>query len=130
MEGIAARAGVGKATLYRRWKSREDVVAAAVADFVADIAIPDTGSVEEDLLLLERRAVAVYRGRPGRILPGLLAAMAAAPPWPPCSREGLRGVSCAPTWTWSWPWISWVVPSSTGCWSPEGRWTTPSPRGW
>jgi AcrR family transcriptional regulator len=78
MEGIAARAGVGKATLYRRWKSREDVVAAAVADFVADIAIPDTGSVEEDLLLLERRAVAVYRGRPGRILPGLLAAMASS----------------------------------------------------
>lgn len=77
MEGIAARAGVGKATLYRRWKSFEDVVAAAVTDFVeGKIQIPDTGSLEHDLRLLMQRAVETYRGRPGRIMPGLLAAMA------------------------------------------------------
>ena len=29
MEGIAARAGVGKATLYRGWKSCEEVIVAA-----------------------------------------------------------------------------------------------------
>lgn len=78
MEGIADRAGVGKATLYRRWKSPEEVVAAAVAAFVEEIRIPNTGSVEEDLRLLMRQAVEVYRGRPGRVLPGLLAAMAAS----------------------------------------------------
>ena len=78
MEGIADRAGVGKATLYRRWKSPEEVVAAAVATFVEEIRIPDTGSLEEDLRLLMHRAVEVYRGRPGRVLPGLLAAMAAS----------------------------------------------------
>lgn len=77
MEGIAARAGVGKATLYRRWKSCEEVVAAAVAGFVEEeIQIPDTGSVESDLRLLMSQAVKAYRGRPGKIMPGLLAAMA------------------------------------------------------
>jgi AcrR family transcriptional regulator len=77
MEGIAARAGVGKATLYRRWKSCEEVIVAAVSGFVeAEIHIPDTGSLEEDLHLLMERAVKTYRGRPGKIMPGLVAAMA------------------------------------------------------
>lgn len=78
MAGIADVAGVGKATLYRRWKSPEQVVVAAVTDFVEEIRIPDTGSVEEDLHLLMLRAVEVYGGRAGDILPGLLAAMAAS----------------------------------------------------
>jgi AcrR family transcriptional regulator len=77
MEAIAARAGVGKATLYRRWKSPQDVVTAAVADMVEEILVPDTGSLEEDLLALMTQAVAAYRGAMGRLLPGLLAAMAA-----------------------------------------------------
>ncbi|MEJ2203413.1 MAG: TetR/AcrR family transcriptional regulator [Gemmatimonadota bacterium] len=76
MAGIATKAGVGKATLYRRWKSREEVLAAAVASFVeGEIQIPDTGSLEGDLHLLMERAVRTYRGRPGRVMPGLLAAM-------------------------------------------------------
>lgn len=78
MEGIADRAGVGKATLYRRWKSPEEAMVAAVTAFVEEIRIPDSGSVDEDLRLLMRQAVEVYRGRPGRVLPGLLAAMAAS----------------------------------------------------
>lgn len=78
MEGIADRAGVGKTTLYRRWKSPAEAVVAAVSSFVEEIRIPDSGSVEEDLRVLMRQAVEVYRGRPGRVLPGLLAAMAAS----------------------------------------------------
>lgn len=78
MEGVADRAGVGKATLYRRWKSPEEVVVAAVTAFVEEIRIPDSGSVRQDLQVLMRQAVEVYRGRPGRVLPGLLAAMAAS----------------------------------------------------
>lgn len=76
MEGVAARAGVGKATVYRRWASPQEILVAAVTHFVEEIRIPDTGSVREDLLTLMTQAVKVYRGRPGRVLPGLLAAMA------------------------------------------------------
>lgn len=76
MEGVARRAGVGKAAIYRRWKSREQVLTAAVAGMVSEIRIPDRGSIEEDLLELMRQAVRLYRGDPGRIMPGLVAAMA------------------------------------------------------
>lgn len=79
MEGIAGRAGVGKATLYRRWKSTKDVVVAAVSEFVEEIVIPDSGSVEEDLRRLMRRAIQVYRGRFGKLMPGLVAAMTVSP---------------------------------------------------
>jgi len=88
MEGIAERAGVGKATLYRRYKSRTEVVVATVAAFVEEITIPDTGMVEEDLILLEQQAVEVYQGRAGRVLPGLLAAMAASPDVAEAMRTG------------------------------------------
>jgi AcrR family transcriptional regulator len=79
MEGVAERAGVGKATVYRRWESKGSMVRAAVESFVSEIAIPDTGSVREDLLTLEREAVALYRGKPGRVMPGLVSAMAVHP---------------------------------------------------
>lgn len=79
MEGVAERAGVGKTTVYRRWSSKEALVRAAVESFVTGIAIPNTGSVREDLLALEREAVSVYRGKPGRLMPGLVAAMALHP---------------------------------------------------
>lgn len=76
IEGIADRAGVGKATIYRRWDNLQQVLTAAVEEFVSEIVIPDTGSLRSDLLGLMKGAVEVYRGRPGRIMPGLVAAMA------------------------------------------------------
>jgi AcrR family transcriptional regulator len=79
MQGIAARAGVGKAAIYRRWKSREAVLAAAVEGMVSEIGLPDSGSLRGDLLELMRRAVALYRGPSGRRMPGLVSAMAQHP---------------------------------------------------
>ncbi|MFI7361362.1 TetR/AcrR family transcriptional regulator [Streptomyces sp. NPDC050149] len=53
MDAIAARAGVGKQTLYRWWDSKASVVAeAVVADMLAGddpTAIPDTGDVLADV---------------------------------------------------------------------------------
>lgn len=76
MQAIASRAGVGKASLYRRWKSREAVLVAAVEGMVGEIGVPDEGSARRDLLELMRRAVALYRGRSGSLMPGLVSAMA------------------------------------------------------
>lgn len=49
MDGIAARAGVGKTTIYRRWSSKEEVMAAALRLLDESVAVPDTGSAREDV---------------------------------------------------------------------------------
>ncbi|GAB92412.1 TetR/AcrR family transcriptional regulator [Gordonia rhizosphera] len=50
MESIAARAGVGKATLYRRWPTKADVITDAFRSELAAPPTPDTGSVPHDAL--------------------------------------------------------------------------------
>jgi AcrR family transcriptional regulator len=52
MEQVRARAGVGKATLYRRYGSKEELVAEAVRHLNQPIPTPDTGSVREDILAI------------------------------------------------------------------------------
>jgi AcrR family transcriptional regulator len=50
IEGIAARAGAGKATLYRRWPNKAELVADAVQQHAcAEIPIVDTGDVRRDV---------------------------------------------------------------------------------
>ena len=75
MEALAERAGVGKATIYRRWSNKAQVLTAAVAGFVTENVLPDTGSVASDLLHLIRGAIRNYQGLPGRIMPGLVSGM-------------------------------------------------------
>lgn len=73
MERIAARAGVGKAALYRRCKSKFELVTEAVSATATSITpIPDTGSFEGDVAVFMRRLAATLR-HPlvRRILPDL-----------------------------------------------------------
>jgi AcrR family transcriptional regulator len=79
MEGIAARAGVAKTTVYRRWRSRDEVLEAASEKFVTEIGVPDTGTIRGDLIELLQSAIRVYSGLPGRVMPGLVSAMARHP---------------------------------------------------
>jgi AcrR family transcriptional regulator len=80
-EDVAARAGVGKGAIYRRYRSKDDLATAAVAALVSEeIAIPDTGSTRGDLLVLMRQAVELYCGSlAGRVMPNLVGAMAQKP---------------------------------------------------
>ena len=58
IEGVAARAGVGKATIYRRWPSKADLVAEAVACMKNDqLREVDSGDVRNDLFQLGRQAL-------------------------------------------------------------------------
>ncbi len=57
IEAVAGRAGVGKATIYRRWPSKADLVAGAVACMEPHkLRHVDTGSVRDDLVELARQA--------------------------------------------------------------------------
>ncbi|ADG99447.1 transcriptional regulator, TetR family [Segniliparus rotundus DSM 44985] len=53
VEAVASRAGVNKTTVYRRWATRDDLLADALATWSQEaIPIPDTGSVDTDMLAL------------------------------------------------------------------------------
>jgi AcrR family transcriptional regulator len=60
VEQVAARAGVHRTTLYRRWGGKEGLVAEAVEAFAGGaVQMPDTGTVEEDLRRWARSIVAM-----------------------------------------------------------------------
>jgi AcrR family transcriptional regulator len=56
MEAVAARAGVGKATIYRRWPGKEDLVVDAIRTMKGPLPEPAGESVRDDLLLLLRHS--------------------------------------------------------------------------
>ena len=76
VEGVAARAGVGKATIYRRYPSKVDLVVAAARCLTRGPELPpDTGSTRGDLRELIDGLVTMLTTTPlGRVLPILVAA--------------------------------------------------------
>lgn len=75
VDAVAAAAGVSKATIYRRWSSREALLldAAACLSPVAE-QVPDTGTLRGDLRALFRGFLpALTAGLPGQILPQMIA---------------------------------------------------------
>jgi AcrR family transcriptional regulator len=66
MEGVAAGAQTGKAAVYRRWSSKEDLVADALQAGLPRLdEAPDLGNVREDLLALCVQARDAMYSRPG-----------------------------------------------------------------
>jgi AcrR family transcriptional regulator len=56
VEAVAARAGVNKTTIYRRWPSKAELVGAAIFSLRGeDPEPPDTGSIHDDLQQILRR---------------------------------------------------------------------------
>ena len=86
MDAVAAEAGVGKATIYRRWRTKGDLVAAAVASIGETVTVlPDGGSLEADLRALLRCLVVEVNGPAGTTTRALLSAM----PHEPRLREAI-----------------------------------------
>lgn len=63
IEAIAARAGVGKQTIYRWWPSKGAVIFESflgLSETDGQIVLPDTGDIEADLKLVLRATVAEF----------------------------------------------------------------------
>jgi AcrR family transcriptional regulator len=73
MDAVAAEAGVGKATIYRRWRTKEDLVADTIAEISrAEVTPADTGSLEGDLREMLHTIVASINGPTGAAAQALL----------------------------------------------------------
>src|ERR1700744_106108 len=73
VESIAARAGVHKTTVYRRWGSKAEIIRQAlIGAAAANIAVPDAGDVGEDLRALARAVQAVLSAPAGAALTSAL----------------------------------------------------------
>ena len=82
VDAVAARAGVSKATIYRRWTSKEALMLDALnANLVVDRAVvPNTASLRGDLQVLSERAAEILNDdRLASCLPDILAASRVSP---------------------------------------------------
>jgi AcrR family transcriptional regulator len=69
VEDVATAAGVGKATIYRRWPAKVSLVIAAYAH-LPELAQPDTGNLSDDLTALLRSFARILETTPlPRVLP-------------------------------------------------------------
>ena len=69
IEGVAARAGVGKATIYRRYANKAQLMADAVRCGVyVDDHLPDTGNLRADLMAMMQPLVDRMRSEDGKLL--------------------------------------------------------------
>ena len=92
IEQVAARAGVGKPTIYRRWPSKVDLVIAALSRPRVERAVPTEGSVRERLTRLIEELCVSIRKEPAK---GVLAALVAEIPRDPELASAVREVFLA-----------------------------------
>jgi AcrR family transcriptional regulator len=66
IDAIAARAGVGKTTIYRRYASKEELVVDAIESVREEVVIPDTGNLQGDIDALIQNAAQITLSPLGR----------------------------------------------------------------
>jgi AcrR family transcriptional regulator len=76
MDAVAAAARVSKATIYRRWRTKADLLVSVIDSANEDsLAVPDTGSLRGDLVGLLTSLARVLGGPGGRASRALLGAI-------------------------------------------------------
>jgi AcrR family transcriptional regulator len=80
VDGVAAKTGVGRPTIYRRWRSKPVLVIAALTQSPNLSLTPDTGTLRGDLMAFQRDQV-MLMDRPAsrRITAGLVADLVSDP---------------------------------------------------
>jgi AcrR family transcriptional regulator len=78
IEGVAARSGVAKTTIYRRWRDRDELALAILIDLTAAVnAPPDLGDTRMELLTFVKTATRIIKV--DRIVQGLVSEIATKP---------------------------------------------------
>jgi AcrR family transcriptional regulator len=87
VERVAARAGIAKTTIYRRWGGLDGLLADLMAEYAAqEIPVPDQGNLDADLRALARGVITSLRDPAIR---AAFASMVAAAVQDPSAREVL-----------------------------------------
>lgn len=80
IDAVAARVRAGKATVYRRWAGKADLVVDAFLEEFGGLVTPDTGNLRDDLIDL---ASQIWLGQGSipraQIMAGLMSAMLSSP---------------------------------------------------
>jgi AcrR family transcriptional regulator len=71
IQDVADRAGVGLATIYRRWPTKQDLVVEALRS--KEVDLPDTGDTRADLLTIFTLMAKALGGEGAQLVPGCLA---------------------------------------------------------
>jgi AcrR family transcriptional regulator len=78
VEGVAARSGVAKTSIYRRWRSKDDLALAVLIDMVQGVvAVPELADTRAELVTLVKGAVRVLsKTLMGTVMRGLVSELA------------------------------------------------------
>ena len=63
IEGVAAKAGCGKTTIYRWWPTKGDLVLEAVGSDIEIGLVPDTGGTQSDLRIATEQLITTFARR-------------------------------------------------------------------
>jgi AcrR family transcriptional regulator len=98
MDGVAARARTGKATLYRRWPNKVELVASTLNHTTPNYpAPPDSGDLREELIALLRTSAEDLAGPVGAAARGLIAEVVRYPELAEQLREPIADPLIPPT---------------------------------
>lgn len=87
MDAVAARARASKATIYRRWPGKRELVLYAVGSRVNHaMQVPDTGTLRGDIIATLRRMHEGIGSQDAVLMAGILRAMRSAPELASCVR--------------------------------------------
>jgi AcrR family transcriptional regulator len=71
IEAISRRAGVGRATIYRRWPNLDALLAHVLRGVVRDVPVPDRGRVRDDLVEILEEQLSFMKREAGKLYPSL-----------------------------------------------------------
>ena len=81
VEAVAARSGVAKTTIYRRWRAKDEVALAVVIDMIEKVVdTPDIGDTRAELVAFVDLTVKALRDTlMGRVMQGIVSQLATDP---------------------------------------------------